>query len=58
MAGNVASAWFGPKDRLVKGSPSLSEMRTMEDCQSGSTEENILEQAVWVPSRTDYNIQV
>ena len=46
MADNVSSAQFGPRDRLVKGSPSLSELRTRKDCQLGSTEEIILEQTV------------
>lgn len=46
MAGNVSSAQFGPRDRFVKGSPSLSELRTRKDCQLGSTEEIILEQTV------------
>lgn len=46
MAGNAANAQFGLRDRFIKGSPSLSEMRTMEDYQSGSTEKTILEQTV------------
>lgn len=44
MAGNVANAQFGPRDRFMKERPSWSELRTRKDCQSGSTEETILEQ--------------